>query len=151
VKTAAHWLGADGNIVTLETWYTADLHLGHANVIGYCARPFGSVDDMDEALLSAWNETVAVGDVVWVLGDLAMGRVEDSLGLAALLNGHKRLLAGNHDRVFRGSRRKPEAWIGRYEQAGFELHHDTVTLDLGERRVIGCHFPYAGDSGSEDR
>ena len=28
-------------------FYTSDLHLGHANVIRHCDRPFSSADEMD--------------------------------------------------------------------------------------------------------
>lgn len=28
----------------MATWFTADLHLGHRNIIDYCDRPFADVD-----------------------------------------------------------------------------------------------------------
>jgi calcineurin-like phosphoesterase family protein len=64
-----------------ERWFTADLHLGHANIIAYCRRPFRAVDDMDAALLAAWEATVRPGDEVWVLGDLALGHIFRALQL----------------------------------------------------------------------
>ena len=36
-------------------------------------RPFLSADDMDTALLAAWEAAVRPGDEVWVLGALALG------------------------------------------------------------------------------
>ena len=120
-------------------------------MIGYCGRPFDAVEQMDADLLVSWNEMVQPDDSVWVLGDLAMGRIDDSLAMAARLNGRKRLLAGNHDRVFRGGHRKSEAWMRRYEEAGFEVHHDSITVDVAGLCVLACHFPYVGDSGGEDR
>ena len=39
-------------------YYTADLHLGHANVIRHCDRPFKSIDEMNEALIQNWNSRV---------------------------------------------------------------------------------------------
>lgn len=50
-------------------YYIADLHLGHANVIGYDNRPFADVSEMDEALIRNWNNTVTAMDTVYVLGD----------------------------------------------------------------------------------
>jgi calcineurin-like phosphoesterase family protein len=63
----------------MTRFWTADLHLGHANIIRYSGRPFTSVDAMDQALIARWNDTVRNGDEVWVLGDVAMGRIDDSL------------------------------------------------------------------------
>lgn len=30
-------------ILGMSTWFSADLHLGHANIIEYCDRPYASV------------------------------------------------------------------------------------------------------------
>ena len=126
--------------------FTADLHLGHANVIRYCDRPFADVDEMDRALVAGWNAVVADDDEVWVLGDLAMGPLAHSLEVAAELQGRKHLVIGNHDRPFHGKK------VDEYEAAGFELHHGTVELVLpGGVVVHACHFPYVGDSGDLDR
>jgi calcineurin-like phosphoesterase family protein len=38
-----------------NTWLTADFHLGHANIIRYCSRPFATVDEMDQAILEQLN------------------------------------------------------------------------------------------------
>ena len=37
---------------------TSDLHLGHANIIGYCNRPFHDVQSMDAALLQLLGKVV---------------------------------------------------------------------------------------------
>ena len=51
-------------------YFTADLHLGHANIIGHCGRPFASVEEMDRVLLQNWNDRVRPTDAVYILGDL---------------------------------------------------------------------------------
>lgn len=134
----------------MTRYFTADLHFGHANIIRYCDRPFpdepAGVDAMDHWLLDHWNEVVDPTDEIWVLGDLAMGRLDRSLELAAQLAGDKHLVVGNHDRPFHGKH------VDRYEAAGFTLHHGQVDLTLeGDRPVAACHFPYEGDSGDVDR
>lgn len=134
-------------------WFTADLHLGHTNIIGYCERPFGSTEAMDDALVAGWNQVVGPDDEVWVLGDLAMGRIAESLEVAAQLAGRKHLVVGNHDRPFEPGRRRDE-WSQRYLHDGrfVDLHHGEVALELaGELPVRLCHFPYRGDSGDHDR
>lgn len=133
----------------MSTFFTSDLHLGHRNIIDYCNRPFAGVPDMDEALVARWNATVAPGDTVYVLGDVALGKLADSLALAARLHGRKLLVPGNHDRPWEGHRKPSQHRL--YEDAGFELLPSQVTIDLAGRPVLLCHFPYEGDSHGEDR
>ena len=54
-------------------FFTADTHWGHRNIIRYCQRPFADVDEMNEALITNWNSTVGKDDIVFHLGDFAMG------------------------------------------------------------------------------
>lgn len=134
-------------------WFTSDLHLGHANVIRYCDRPFNSVSEMNGVIVALWNSVVAADDEVWVLGDLAMGSIEESLAVAGQLVGNKHLVLGNHDRPFK-SAAKSEKWSSRYlTLGGFEeLHHGEVATVLSDGTAVRlCHFPYEGDSGDKDR
>jgi calcineurin-like phosphoesterase family protein len=74
---------------------TSDTHFHHANIIGYCNRPFSSVEEMDEILVQRWNETVKPGDKVYHLGDVYMKKRDGSI--LRRLNGTKVLVIGNHD------------------------------------------------------
>lgn len=131
-------------------WFTSDTHFGHHNIITYSRRPYEGVEEMNDALVRAWNERVAPQDVVYHLGDVAMGRLEDSLALIARLNGRKLLVPGNHDRCWAGHRKRG-SWPQRYEEAGFELLDSQASISLAGREVTLCHFPYEGDSHAEDR
>lgn len=51
-------------------YYTSDLHLGHANIIKLCHRPFADVDEMNAVLITNWNARVANSDTVYICGDL---------------------------------------------------------------------------------
>lgn len=136
----------------VSRWFTADLHLGHANIIEYSGRPFESADVMNRALIDGWNDVVAPDDEVWILGDFALGRIADTLPLVADLAGRKVLLTGNHDRCWPGHRRRAEGWEDRYVVAGFdEIVHGVVEIDVAGHRVLACHFPYRGDSHDLDR
>ena len=73
----------------------SDLHLGHANVIIYCNRPFTNVGHMNAMLVRKWNKTVSDTDTVYFLGDLAMGNPYKWL---KELNGNIVLIRGNHDK-----------------------------------------------------
>jgi calcineurin-like phosphoesterase family protein len=79
-------------------WFTSDLHINHERIIEYCSRPFGSVEEMNEALVTRWNDRVGYGDTVYVVGDMFLGKPEDAAPLIKRLRGHKVLIHGNHDR-----------------------------------------------------
>lgn len=107
---------------------------------------------MDNGLVRRWNEVVAPGDEVWVLGDVALGRIDESLPLVGRLAGRKRLLTGNHDRCWPPLGPKADGWEDRYLDAGFEeVHHGSLELVVGGETVVACHFPYVGDSQDHDR
>lgn len=93
-----------------KVFVTADLHLGHANIINYCNRPFKSVDEMNETLIRNWNETVGEDDRVFVLGDFGLGSRAKIIEWGRQLNGRNVLIYGNHDH------HKPKT----YYEAGFE-------------------------------
>lgn len=158
-----------------RTWFTSDHHLGHDNIITLSGRPFGTVEEMNEVLIERHNEVVRKNDLVWVLGDVAMGKIKETLPLWARFNGRKILVAGNHDRCFAGAQADPglrARWVNAYrEQGGFT---SVVTgsgwlarpnrgagIPLLVPRVGGefgptvqvSHFPYAGESdgGRADR
>ena len=135
----------------MAVWFTSDLHLGHVNIIRYSCRPFADVDAMDRALIDGWNEVVTPGDDVWVLGDVAMGRIDSTLALAARLRGRKHLVCGNHDRCWSGHGNRAAEWVSRYQAAGFDVRQGELELRVAGRPVLACHFPYFGDSLAEDR
>lgn len=85
-----------------NTWITSDTHFSHHNIIKFCARPFQSIQEMDDCLVSNWNETVKPQDHVYHLGDVTMlrgGKPQQRImaTIISRLNGHKRLILGNHD------------------------------------------------------
>lgn len=133
-------------------YWTADLHFRHHNIITYCNRPFADVDEMDVALIDRWNNVVGHDDEVWIVGDLAMGRLTDSLPLIGRLHGHLVLIPGNHDRPWPGHRKGVERGRAQYLEAGIdEILDPQVTTRIGTHTVTVCHFPYAGDSHDKDR
>lgn len=139
----------------MATFWTADLHLGHARISELAGRPFSNVASMNAHLIKAWNSRVTEQDTVWVLGDVCMGALEESLNLIPLLHGHKILVPGNHDRCWDGhpAKRKPQEWEIRYRAAGFDhIYQPPVLsgLDVDGFPVLASHFPYRGDSGEHD-
>ncbi len=136
----------------MARYWTSDLHLGHSNIIRYAGRPFADVEEMNGALIERWNDVVTHADEVWVLGDVALGRIEETLGFIEQLRGRKVLLTGNHDRCWHGHGAKAERWLKRYADAGFDkIHHGNIETTLGSTPVMCSHFPYRGDSQDHER
>lgn len=107
-----------------DTYLISDLHLGHANIIRYCSRPFphDASDEMDEMLIRNWNYTVKAGDRIYHLGDLCYGPLAKSpLDYTRRLNGMITLLGGNHDRKSSGASRTETLF---FEGIRFTLVHD---------------------------
>lgn len=83
-------------------YYIGDLHLGWRSQFGtgvnYDNRPFCSLEEMHNVILSKWNKKVTNGDTVYFIGDTAMrGHNDDVIALVAQLKGRKVLVKGNHD------------------------------------------------------
>lgn len=82
-------------------YFTADLHLAHKNVIRLCDRPFSSIEEMDEKLISNWNSIITNNDTIYVLGDFAWKRAKE---YESKLLGNKIFLIGDHDKQLSGER-----------------------------------------------
>ncbi len=154
----------------MTLWFTADWHLGHEKILQFePGRPglgptmVDSIKEHDEILIERHNAVVAPDDVVWVLGDAAMGPITDSLAKCARMNGRKLLVCGNHDRpAMTTDPDKRAAWIERYKtEGGFaEVYltdgagqgRQSLNVHIpGARMVQVSHYPYTGDSQDTDR
>lgn len=81
-----------------DIWVISDTHFGHSNIIHFCDRPFKDAKEMDWTMVERWNALVKPSDHVWHLGDVYMKSTNGYANhLLNSLNGHKRLILGNHD------------------------------------------------------
>jgi calcineurin-like phosphoesterase family protein len=83
-----------------DIYLIADLHLGHANIIRYCSRPFlvSDVREMDHVLIKNWNYTISPANRVYYLGDLRYGKEAlSALQYRQKLKGRITFIEGNHD------------------------------------------------------
>ncbi len=84
-------------------YYISDLHFFCKNQTGegstnHDNRPFATMDEMHNYMLSRWNAKITNGDTVYILGDVSMrGRCNALIALVAQLKGRKILIKGNHD------------------------------------------------------
>lgn len=103
-------------------WFTADLHLGHKNIIKYCERPFKNSHQMDKEIIHRINEKVAPEDELYIIGDFTLYGSSASEKVKQYLNkinGHKILILGNHDQL------KPFTYI----DVGFESVHTSLEVE----------------------
>lgn len=101
-----------------NTFYTADVHMGHKQIINYEPefRDFQNVEEHDEHIIKNWNSVVNPNDTVWILGDMVINK--KNLHRFRELNGRKLLVMGNHDNF-------NKEWF------------DTVLMDVVDR-PFGC-------------
>lgn len=82
-----------------KIYVISDTHFGHENILKFKSgdsylRQFDSIDEMDDCMVTNWNETVDDQDIVYHLGDVYFGGGHRVL---PYLKGRKRLILGNHD------------------------------------------------------
>jgi calcineurin-like phosphoesterase family protein len=111
-----------------RTWFTGDSHFGHGAIIDMACRPYRDVDEMDRAMIRAWNDVVASDDIVWHLGDFAHkaepARVKS---IFSALHGKKSLILGNHDK---------QATL----QCDWEEAVPMRGLAIDGQQIVMCHY-----------
>jgi calcineurin-like phosphoesterase family protein len=123
-----------------RVWITSDLHLNHANIIGYCDRPQRDVAEMNQTLM---NLLAKVGAQDWIVlvGDLAMGDFDAGISLIKQIPGRKILVLGNHDLDRSGRCRL----AGSVDASGVPLFEFVVPFLFwtgpGGRQVVVSHYP----------
>lgn len=136
----------------MSNFFTSDTHFGHKNIIKYSNRPFSDFAHMDWEIVNRWNSMIGDTDVVYHLGDVAMGDSDRWDEILKSLNGYKVLVVGNHDRIFLGEKeRQRQKWDEKYHEWFDEVYDNFTTTLLGGIRVNLSHFPYEGDSHDGDR
>ena len=112
-------------------FYTADPHFGYEPTLVW--RPgFSSVEEMDEALIAAWNAVVTDDDTVYLIGDVGWNDGHVPCRTLARLKGRKHLIRGNHDTGFVDA-----PLLYRY----FESVTDFWELEDGDKHIILSHYP----------
>jgi calcineurin-like phosphoesterase family protein len=113
-----------------NVFFTGDTHYSHSNIIKYCNRPFKDSKEMNERLVSNYNEVVKDNDVVYHLGDVMFGQ---NHYLLTQLRGKKILLIGNHD----------HGYLKALSEFFVEQHYLLMIRNLSEskRDFVLCHYP----------
>ena len=112
-------------------FFTADTHWGHRNIIKYCQRPFSCIEEMDDALITNWNRVVGKDDIIFHLGDFAMGGSAEWSRLLQKLNGKIYLILGNHDMKTIG------AGFSRLEGVAMQM-----LINVKGQKIYLNHYPF---------
>jgi len=115
----------------MAVYYIADPHFGHNAVIRFNNRPFSTVEEMDNTMLSNWRSIVRPDDEVYIVGDLIFRANNPPEYYLDKLTGRKHLILGNHDK-----------WS---KHVGLDKYFESVSqikeiTDAG-RHIVLCHFP----------
>ena len=84
-------------------FFTSDEHFQHTNVIEYSNRPFTSVEEMDEEIITRFNSVVTKNDIVIHAGDFTLAKKEIAYKYVQRLNGQNIFLRGSHDYWLKGT------------------------------------------------
>ena len=133
----------------MALYFSSDEHFFHKNILGYCSRPFSTVEDMNQALIDNHNSVVGINDEVIHLGDFSMSDkcVKEVL---SQLNGTHILIPGNHDKCH-PCHRNIEKTKEQYLSYGFKdiIVEQSIEID-GLGLVKFNHLPY-NDPGWDDK
>jgi calcineurin-like phosphoesterase family protein len=120
-----------------KIYFTSDSHAGHENIIKFCKRPFGSVQEMNDEMVRRWNEKVPEDGIVFHLGDFAWGGYNVWKEFRERLNGDIYLIKGNH-------------CLKNMTPMAKELFKDVnmqMRIEIEERKIWLNHFPLLCYSG----
>ena len=119
-------------------FYTSDLHLGHKNIIKLCNRPFMTLEEMNDTLISNWNNRIPNADSIYIVGDLMFRSATDPDEFLTRLKGKKHLIIGNHDK----------SWM---KKADLDKHFESIdnlkNFSNGRCKITLCHYPMMSFEG----
>lgn len=100
-------------------WCVSDFHFNHKNIIKYCDRPFKTIEEMNQAIISNINSVVNTDDYLLCLGDWCFGRDSNKDTVITTRNAIKckniSLVYGNHDDIIRKNTGLQRLFTGCYE------------------------------------
>lgn len=113
-----------------KKFYIADWHYGHNNILHYDNRPFKTVEEMNNELITRWNRVVAPCDTVYVLGDMFWCNMEEAIKILDQLSGQKVLIKGNHDKC------NDSRFLKKFIKVV-----DYLEVEDNGRNIVLCHYP----------
>lgn len=128
----------------MSTFLISDTHFRHKNIMEYENRPFSSVEEMKDVIISNWNSVVKDGDKVFFLGDFGFVRRKEAEEILSILHGNKILIKGNHDRMH-----SVNWWmeVGFKEVSNFPIIYKKFYMFSHEPLYVNSNMPYINVHG----
>jgi calcineurin-like phosphoesterase family protein len=122
-----------------EKFFIGCTHFFHTNILKFVddkgkriREPFQSIQEMHEYMVEKWNSVVKPQDYVYHLGDVTFQYHSAFNELMHRLNGRKRLIVGNHDKIWNPNLmmhfEKADLWKG-FKEANFTASHMPLRLE----------------------
>lgn len=118
----------DGN----SLFFTADTHFNHANILRFCNRPFADVEEMNETIITRWNQVIGNDCHVFHLGDFCQGGSAEWSRLLDRLNGRIHLIVGNHD-----LKNLRQGFMNRFEEVVMQQR-----IEVETKSIYLNHYPF---------
>jgi calcineurin-like phosphoesterase family protein len=122
----------------MAIYFTADTHLGHANIIRHCNRPFATAEEMDTNLISRINDRVKPNDWLYHLGDFSFRGGNPAEYRTRIHCRNMIMILGNHDPIHANGTAKPD-FAALFREV-HSLLRITVQLNGAARRIVLCHY-----------
>ena len=119
-------------------YLTADEHYNHKNIIQYANRRFGSVGEMNEALIGCHNVIVNPTDHVIHIGDFCFGKREQFIEVLSQLNGHHYFMDGNHDQALEDVVKSAD--LDMALPANFTILPKLFEFTYSKYKITLCHY-----------
>ncbi len=114
-------------------YYIADCHFYHAALnTKMDKRGFADVVEMNEYMIKKWNDKVTNQDTVIILGDLSLGKVDETNELIHRLKGKLCLIKGNHDKFVDSQD---------FDAGRFEWIDNYREITDSQKKIVCCHYP----------
>jgi len=111
-----------------QIFFSADLHLGHGNIIGYCNRPFSTSGEMDAKIISSINETVSQNDILYIIGDFCHKGGTALSYRERIVCENIHIILGNHD--------EPTKFTSGFASVDYQK----MILYINQK-IFMCHYP----------
>lgn len=118
-----------------EIFVTSDIHFFHKNIIGYCPLSrgrFQSVPAMNSAIVDNINSVTSPNDILYILGDVSFGTVQETNAILNSIHCKKILIIGNHDRSYISKKEFTDC---------FESIHEYLEIKYDNMDIIMFHYP----------
>jgi calcineurin-like phosphoesterase family protein len=121
-----------------KLWLTADEHYHHKKILAYQSRPFKTVEEMDNHLITQHNELVRPEDWTIHIGDFAFGHAPEFARLVEKLNGFHAFLDGSHDRAMKEFFENPTLYPTAQKKC--KLLPKLFEFQYNQHKITLCHY-----------